>query len=156
MVSATEYRRLLADFGRAIGLEGLAPDDAGYLCLQIGDAVLNIEFVAAHGHALTYAEAGQMPPQPQVEDYARICELNYAALMLGNGAVAVDTQSGRILLVDRIALTGLNARDLELRIQAIANQVEAVRSALLGADGRRRANEAEVPAYDGGGMGWRV
>ena len=126
MDMVADHHQLLSELGKQIGIPDIKFDQAGFCCLGFDEVVLNIEYSDPLKHLLIYSAIGQMPPVAGEAYLLRLLELNYASLVMGTGAVGVNSDAGVISFVERVPLRGLSSQGFEAIIQSIVNRVEAL------------------------------
>jgi hypothetical protein len=70
MKTQEDYARFLADVRKATGIESLAPDGTGFVCVRVDDAYnVNFQFVEATGRILCFVEVAELPADAPKEVY---------------------------------------------------------------------------------------
>ena len=90
MKTQEDYARFLADVRKATGIESLAPDGTGFVCVRVDDAYnVNFQFVEATGNILCFVEVAELPPDAPKAVYRDL---------LAGGLFGKDTAGGHFTL----------------------------------------------------------
>ena len=143
-----EFNELISDFATRHGIEGLSAED-GVTALDIDGIVITL---AADGDALVVAaEIGEPPAEGRAEFADTLLEANQGA----NTILAKNHETGRYILVRRLAFVSLDSATFDASLEEFVNQAEIWRKFL--ADFRPFAKAAdemkgEVPVFGAGGF----
>lgn len=125
--------RLLADFGNALGLDGLALDDKGYCCLSFDELLVNIEAVGDSTLVLLYSSVGVLPADAAPEIYRSLLDANYFFQGTAGATVGLDLAAGTVVLTRVVDAATLQVLDWEGVIQGFVEAAESCARRLQGA-----------------------
>ncbi|HMR29663.1 MAG TPA: type III secretion system chaperone [Geminicoccaceae bacterium] len=126
---------LASGLGRSLGLDGLAfdPDD-GTLTLELDDSVLVSVGVDGGGETLTLFAPLTAGPFTRSDLVRRALEANFLWRRTGGATLAIEPESGQLVLHRHLALAGLQVPAFATALEGFAGQAAAW-SAELAADG---------------------
>lgn len=120
-----QAQQVLADFGRGIGLEGVAFDDNGYCCLGFDGVIVNMELVPAARQLMLYAQLGFAPQPADVAFYERLLEANHFFRGTGGATIGVDPATRGIAMVYALPLDQLTPTLLEREVKGFVDIAES-------------------------------
>lgn len=120
-----QVQQILAEFGRGIGLDGLALDANGYCCLGFDEVVVNIEWVPRSEQLMLYCHLGFAPAQAEAAWYRELLEANHFFRGTGGATLGVDPATQAVALVQPLALAALTPARLEAELQGFVDGAEA-------------------------------
>ena len=139
------FSALLEQFGTDIGLEGMKPDEEGYLCLQAESGAL-VHCQIEDGRLMLLASLGRLPDGDKAAP-AMQALLAANALWEGTGGatLSLEPTSGEVLLAQRWSLpelekTGVQSA-LEIFLAVTAHWTEFL-----------QAGDATPPSPESGGV----
>lgn len=115
---------VLAAFGDGIGLDGLALDEAGIGTLFIDDVAVNLELDEGSGRLLLYAGLG-IPEGDPAAIHVELLEANLFWQGTGGATLALQPETGAVLLVQALPVAGLDAIGFETALQRFVDTAEA-------------------------------
>ncbi|WP_159911052.1 type III secretion system chaperone [Pantoea sp. 18069] len=139
--------RLLADFGNALGLDGLSLDESGYCCLSFDQVVVNIESVGESSLVLLYSSLGALPADAGPEVCRRLLEANYFFQGTAGATIGLDTASGAVAITRVVDAAGMDTLDWEAAIKAFVDAAESC-AGLLSAEPLSTERIAAPPQVD--------
>lgn len=141
MLTNTDPREILTEFGKTIGIAEIAFDEEGHCCLGFDDVVVDIAISETGSSVIVSSEITTLPPQSDETLLLRYLALNYIALIMGTGAIGVDTDKRSVRFVERISLRGLDEAIFTSEMTAIVDRVEKLKAWLaaehVGSDAAR-------------------
>lgn len=141
-------RTLLAEFGAAIGIDGLTFDEANNCCLVFdGNVVVNIGYEEGARRLLLFAYLGAVPNGGNAGILAELLEANFF-WRGGNGAtISIEAGSKAFVLMQAVPLAGLSQRDFQAQLEGFVNATEYWMKRLAGgaAAARPKAETAAAP-----------
>lgn len=123
---------LLSDFGRIVGIDGLAFDEFGYVSLSFDDTVLSIEHMEDRGELVIHGNVGEIPPVADGELFGKLLDANHAAAAAGLGTIGFNRSAGQIVYLDRVTLRGMTQQQFQDVLRAAVDRIEFWRKALKG------------------------
>lgn len=127
--------RLLADFGNALGLEGLSLDDKGYCCLSFDELLVHIEAVGDSALVLLYSSVGVVPEDAAPAIYRSLLDANYFFQGTAGATCGLDQAAGTVVLTRVVDTAPMQVLDWEGVIQGFVDAAESCTRRLLTADG---------------------
>lgn len=127
MPPAIDHNELLAGYGRSVGIEGIAFDDAGEAYLAFDDIVIRFFHDAARRQILLSAPVFDDTVTPDVDVYASLLELNLGGILHDSGSVGLDKDTGAVIFSNAISLAGLEQARFDAFVAAGIDLVEAWR-----------------------------
>src|SRR5580765_2819858 len=128
------FGRILAQFGRTIGLDNLALDDEGYAALAIDDKlIVNLERDPNGERVLLYCAVGEPAGSP-LEAYAMLLEANYLGRGTGGATLGLASDSDMIVLSLFVPLASLDLHGFTRTVEMFITVAEqwSARMAHLG------------------------
>jgi Tir chaperone protein (CesT) family len=147
MAERDTAQQVIGDFGKTIGLDDLALDEADYCCLLIDQAlVINIEFDEPERRLMLYSMVGR-PGQDRAAVFSALMQANY--LGRGTGGATLGLQSepdGEAIVLSReVPLPGLDVPAFSSALERFVNMAETWTQRLGTAPA---AAETSAPAPD--------
>ena len=102
-----QAERLIADFAKTVGIDDMAFDEEDQCNLAFDDQPLAIGFDEETGYLSLGGPLMEIPSSPSAGFYAWGLESNFATFTSGLGCLALDTESGSIVWLDRRPLEGM-------------------------------------------------
>lgn len=128
MVTVADPQLLLSEFGRKLGIPGLALDENNAIRLSFDDIVVDAQYDPAKKHLVLLSILGDFPITSNAEIYANLLEVNLAGLLVGSGAVGLDRQENRLIYCDHLSFEGLSQDAFEEFFRRSVNVAEAWRN----------------------------
>ena len=143
-----DFTELVSDFAKRHNVEGIAAVD--------GEAGLDIDGIPITlfedgTYLIATAEIGDPPP----EGRANFAEILLEANLESAAYFAKSRESGKYVLVHRIALASMDADSFDATLEALVNSAETWRNLLddyRPVAAQSAAEEAESPAFGTGGF----
>ncbi|MGI6245073.1 MAG: CesT family type III secretion system chaperone [Pseudochelatococcus sp.] len=121
-------RLLLEDFGRDIGLPGLAFSAKGECWLNFGDNLAVFVFLPAdEGAILVCIDAGALPPGSDAQALKREIDAARPPVEPGKTFLVVDGKSERLKLAVNLPLPGLDQTTFQNALRDILHRMERVK-----------------------------
>jgi hypothetical protein len=124
MTPREQVDRVLAAFGDAIGLDGLALDDAGMGTIFVDDTAVALEFDAPGERLLLYTSLG-VPEGDPAAAHAELLEANLFWRGTAGATFALQPETGSVLLVQALPGRDLELAGFETALQAFVDTSEA-------------------------------
>jgi len=121
---------LLADFGNALGLEGLSLDESGHCCLSFDDIVVSIESVGDSSLVLLYSGLGILPADAGREVYIRLLEANYFFHGTAGATIGLDASSREAVITRVLDAAGMKVLDWEAALKGFIDAAENCKALL--------------------------
>lgn len=116
---------VIAELAELIGLPGLALDEQGYCCLTFDQSiVVNVEHDPDSGDLLLYSWLGR-PGRDREAVLADLLEANFFWQGTGGGTLSLERATGGVVLLDRVALAGLEISVFQRRLTGFVDRAEA-------------------------------
>lgn len=145
----------LSSLGQKVGLEDLefAPNGTCHLILA-DDLELTIEEVQGENTVYIYADVCPLPEGGAEALYARLLEANLFGAETGDATFAINKDTGTVMLLKRIPLSGLQAGEFQTQVQEFANWLLSWKADLV--DGVPAPTGDAAGSSEGGGAFIRV
>ena len=114
----------LEEFGDAIGIPGLRPDEERRCNLMIDDVALSFELGMRDDSLLIYSLLGPAPDGDAQAAYAALLHANYAFAETGGSTLGIDPRTGGIVLVREERLESLRLARLESVVEEFVDVAE--------------------------------
>lgn len=114
---------LLGEFGREIGLAGLALDEDGHAALAFDDVLVNLEFDEAGDRLLVYAYLGEIRGDAGAAMQAML-EANLFWRGADGGTLAMERGTGGVVLQLAVPATELDQAKLQVTLEQFINNAE--------------------------------
>ncbi|MCQ2394921.1 MAG: type III secretion system chaperone [Kiritimatiellae bacterium] len=134
-----EFKKLMADFAAAARIDRIDPDEDGCYRFEIDGMVVTFSEVLESDELLTWAEAGELPPEGRETLYRTLLEALYMGRATGGSVLSVDPESGMVCLHRSDPLTAMDFERFKEALQKFVNVLEFWRRTL--ADFRPAAKE---------------
>jgi hypothetical protein len=132
MADNRQVQLLLHDLGKVIGITDLTLGENGRCELTVNDR-LEVEISFSDDDRLVLAASvGEMPADAPAERYATLLDANFFWRGTSGATLAVERDSRTVVLVEGVALAGLDARKLETRLGSFVNSAQAWMDRLSG------------------------
>ena len=144
------YREALLQFGTAIGLPDLAPDEKGYCCLQFDDKnILHFQYQPEEENLVIFTQLGFVDVDHTTAVYEMLLEGNFFNRNNDQAVLSVQPGNGAIFLTrtivnerlpeafERVVENFMNSTDLWVA------KIEAANTAEDEEEGSERAKEEE-------------
>ncbi|MFT0892405.1 type III secretion system chaperone [Pseudochelatococcus sp. G4_1912] len=128
MSTVADPKILFSDFGRKLGIPGLALDDNNAIRLSFDEIIIDAQYDPEKKHLVLLSILGDFPATNNSEVYANLLEVNLAGLLVGSGAVGLDRQENRLIYVDHLSFEGLTQESFEEFFRKSVNVAEAWRN----------------------------
>ncbi len=117
MATIEQVQLLLADLGGLVGISSLALNEKGQCTLVVDERIeIGLSFNDGDDTMVMASVVGQMPPEPATDRYAMLLDANFFWRGTGGATLGVERDSGTIVLVEPVALSGLQIGRLEARL----------------------------------------
>lgn len=146
MSTVSDPKILFSDFGRKLGIDGLALDENNAIRLSFDDIIIDAQYDAEKKHLVLLSILGDFSANSPAETYANLLEVNLAGLLVGSGAVGLDRQESRLIYVDHLSFEGLSQESFEEFFRKSVNVAEAWRNLI--ASPEFNASSSSLPPPD--------
>jgi hypothetical protein len=145
------FAELVQQLGKTVGIDDLAPDDNGYLCLTFDERPVNIE--ERDGIIFLYAALGPLPTDDPENLYRRLLSANCFYRETQGATLGVDDRLG-VLLFYQTPVAALEGNQFETILQNFINTADAWRGRLEEArsTGGAASTAAETPGTGAGAV----
>jgi hypothetical protein len=143
-VGIEQANSLLGQFGEVIGLAELALDERGYACLTFDDLAVNLEYEPNRDALALFTWLGEAD-RSRGALFAELLEANLLAHATGEPVFGYEAVAGGVVLLDRLALAGLDSALLQDRLGAFLTVAAAWRVRLARGDGEAAVSPGPVP-----------
>jgi Tir chaperone family protein CesT len=140
---------LLRDFGAGIGLPDLAPDDQGYCCLMIGEAItLSLQYEPEEEELAMFARIGHVDDDQRGEACEMLLAGNLFWAETKGGTLAFEPASGSVFLMMKDRIQALDGPRFNTLLTRFVEAAEEWRQRLraLGGEAALAPPAAEAPA----------
>ena len=134
-----EFKELMVEFAKAARVDRIDPDDDGCYRFEIDGMVVTFSEVLESDELLTWAEAGELPPEGRETLYRTLLEALYMGRATGGSVLSVDPESGMVCLHRGDPLAAMDFERFKATLQKFVNVLEFWRRTL--ADFRPAARE---------------
>ena len=146
--------RLIANFGKLLGLEGLTLQGGTHNCaLEFdGNVTVTFEYHEPSGRMLLTAVVAALPPQGGESLMRELLSANLAEYLQGGLSLGMDSSSRSIVLVQGRGILELDDSTFETLVENFVNKAEAWQKHIgsWSAESSSQAQAAEVkPPSDG-------
>ncbi|MCC9620349.1 type III secretion system chaperone [Thalassospira sp. MA62] len=115
--------RLITDFGKTIGIDGLAFDAFGCCMLAFDDDIIvNIAHEKANQRILLFAYVGRV--DAATKPYQTLLKANFYWKATGGATLSLDQNDGAICLTKPFSLTDLDAHILIAELEKFISNIE--------------------------------
>lgn len=128
MLNHADSRSILAEFGKTLGISNLNVDDKGHCRLSFDDMVFDISTAGDNAQIIVSSDIGELPEESAEAVLKRYHALNYLALLMGTGAIGIDTSKNTVHYVEKISLRGLDDATFHSDMTRIISRVEKLAS----------------------------
>ena len=143
---------LVADLGRALGLDELALDDEGRLRIELDGTEVLMAFDAEDDALWLASDIGRVPASLRDDMLPRLLAANLAAPARGP-TFAIDTDTGAVVVMSELLEARLDCGDLEAALLGHVGEAERWSAAVAG--GADPGAPAERPhGFGTGGVIW--
>ena len=116
-----EFRDLMDDFAKRVGLESLTPDDEGCVYVQFDDRAVCFCEVPDAASVAIYAPVGVLPPQANAQLLTLLMRANYLGRGTGGATLSQAEDSNTILLHQVIPLVALDGESFADTVEKFVN-----------------------------------
>lgn len=151
------YANLIAEFGAACGMEGLAPDESGLVCLASDGRTLTLQQVPEVPGAIATVELAEIPEASASVDRL-LLRANQALFVFDGMTLCRQPETNRYALVARIDVESLDVTGFDRELSRILQRAEQWRDLLKafaplaeeagGSDGSGAASPTGFPNAD--------
>ena len=135
------FAEIVQNLGKTVGIDDLAPDDNGYLCLTFDERPVNIE--ERDGIIFLYAAIGPLPADGLEGLYRQLLSANCFYRETQGATLGVDDKLG-VLLFYQTPSAALEGNQFETVLQNFINTADAWRGRLE--EARSKTNSASAAA----------
>lgn len=141
----TAAEKLISDFGKSIGIEGLAFDEFGCCMLVFDDDIIvNIAHEKANQRILFFAYIGSV--DAAVTPYKTLLKANFYWRGTGGATLSLDQDDGAICLTKPFGVNALSPPDLTTELEKFISNIEKWRDWLKeGLDSQEAAPQDKEP-----------
>lgn len=108
-----QFEQLMSDFGAALGIPDMRPDEFGCCCINVGDTAFHV-LVSPEGDTVTaFAEIGELPDDVEADVLRQMLAANYFWTGTGGATLGVQPETGAVVLAQRLPLESVKVADLE-------------------------------------------
>jgi hypothetical protein len=153
----SNIQEIIAEFGRSIGLDGLALDEGNCCTLQFDAQVVTIEYLPDSDELYFYTRVGIVPAHEatRLRLFTFLLEADCFFRRTSGGVLGVDMEREAVVYTNKVGVGGwLNANLLGEYMQAFVNLAEEFARQLRDIDAQ--APEAGGAAPEPSGMALRV
>jgi Tir chaperone protein (CesT) family len=100
-MSLDSYRGLLSDFGGAIGLAGLAPDEEGYCALTFDDLPVHLQYDPEKDEIVAFSRIGTADEDRLEEIYGMLLGANLFWQGARGATLSVEPYTSTVFIADR-------------------------------------------------------
>lgn len=125
MIDDTDFRRVFADFGNSIGLQGLALGAGGYRLLEIDGFSVHVTHMEEVGEVLFAAVIGTLPAYPSAAFLTWLLTESFEQMATRGVAFAIDGDDNSVVLLRRFSTRGLTAETFTQEIETVAALAES-------------------------------
>lgn len=93
-----EYKELIADFGKRLGLDHFEPDEEGLCELDTDEFTVTLQHVPEHDMVLTTALVCELGPDPSAAFYRALLESNFMYQRTRGATLSVDAAANTVML----------------------------------------------------------
>lgn len=123
MSAGLRARSAFTDLGAALGIDDLQLDENGYAALGFDDLLVNFELDEERERLLLTASLGR-PEGDKLAAYELLLAANYLWQGTGGGTLALEEESGEIVLQKPLPLATLDQQALETAIEVYVDTAE--------------------------------
>lgn len=117
MATIEQVQLLLADLGGLVGISSLALNEKGQCTLVVDERIeIGLSFNDGDDSMIVASVVGRMPAEAASDVYAMLLDANFFWRGTGGATLGVERDSGAIVLVEPVALPGLQIGRLEARL----------------------------------------
>jgi hypothetical protein len=124
MAERETVQDIIGGFGRTVGLDDLALDEAGYCCLVIDrDLVVNIELDEPGRRLMLYSAVGRPGPD-RLAALTELMEANYLGQRTNGATLGSRPDSGQIVLSREVPIAALDVPGFNTALEVFVNTAE--------------------------------
>lgn len=123
--SMLQAARLIAELGDRLGMSDLDLDGDGLTQIALDGVDVQIEY-AGDGHRLILTAPIANPEHDLAQHYGRMLDAGFYGMGTGDAAVVRDPKTHILLLQRQLALSAVDAAELEASLGSFVNAAEAL------------------------------
>lgn len=123
-MSLAVMQNVLEEFGAAVGIPDLRPDDEHRCNMMIDDVALSFELGVGDESMYIYSLLGVVPDGDAENVYAALLHANYVFAGTGGSTLSVDPQTGGIVLIREERLETLRPPRFEAVLEEFVDIAE--------------------------------
>ena len=132
MNSANVMKNLFSEFGAAIGLPELQPDEENRCNLMFDEVAVSFELSPHEDSIYIYAYLGDMPAGAPKALPAALLDANYLFRGTGGATIGMDEATGRVVMVRAADLSTLRQSTFQSLVEEFVNLAELWQKKLAG------------------------
>ena len=108
-----QFDKLMSEFGAALGIPDMQPDEFGCCCINVGDTAFHV-LVSPEGDTVTvFTEIGELPDDVEPEVLRQMLAANYFWSGTRGATLGVQPETGAVVLAQRLPLESVTVAELE-------------------------------------------
>lgn len=120
-MSLNAYQALVVELGRALGMDGMAVAEDGYLGLKIDNHEVHVQYDADDDVVVLFARLQEADPDRRDAIYAMLLSANVFWQGTRGATFSADFDTGRIFLADRRGRIGLDVESFSAWIEGFVD-----------------------------------
>lgn len=143
MARSSDHHFLIAEFGKSIGVEGVAFNDQDELRLYIDEDIIDLRYEKEKSLLTLIAALGTPLIGNNSEFYPNVLELNLVGILSGGGSVGLNRADNKLIYADSLPISETDTDDFN---DFIARSLALVRTwkNLLSSGEILKAHESET------------